>query len=205
MAGRKNSLTPSFSSFEDGAQDGGAQCIRPPGARALSPDGHSSWWSHAFLPVAWPGFGRPVGAESGKLWWVPLRSSIQRDMPSRLSGETGSTLPELRSRIDRDPVQAYLATQYPVAGRSTFQRQQVVAVYRRAKRFFRILEHWKAAEHGEITKAFSVGAGSPYLRLFSSSLPNRTSRFGSAHDGRHRASVGERGTAGVRWLPDSFF
>ena len=117
-----------------------------------------------------PGGLARVREASGRRKWEALVGSLEIVDPERYAEQTfwrdWIDSPELRSRIDRDPVQAYLATQYPVAGRSTFQRQQVVAVYRRAKRFFRILEHWKAAEHGEITKAFSGGLDLPIFVFF---------------------------------------
>ena len=117
-----------------------------------------------------PGGLARVREASWQRKWEALVGSLEIVDPERYAEQTfwrdWIDSPELRSRIDRDPVQAYLATQYPVAGRSTFQRQQVVAVYRRAKRFFRILEHWKAAEHGEITEAFSVGLDLPIFVFF---------------------------------------
>ena len=115
------------------------------------------------------GLARVRGASESRKWKALIRSLEMAD-PERYARQTfwrdWIDTPELRSRIDRDPVQAYLAIRYPLPGRSTFERQQVVAAYRRAQRFLRILEHWKAGEHDPIIKAFSVGLDLPVFVFF---------------------------------------
>ena len=50
---------------------------------------------------------------------------------------------DLRETIDKDPIQTHLATRYPIQGRTSFQRQQVVPAYRKSKTFFSLLERRK--------------------------------------------------------------
>ena len=74
--------------------------------------------------------------------------------------------PKLRKRIDRDPIQTRLETRYPVAGRREFERIQVIAAYRKAKRFLALLEHWKSNEQTGIFKVFDLGMDIPIFVFF---------------------------------------
>ncbi|MEE8350115.1 MAG: hypothetical protein V3R94_11115 [Acidobacteriota bacterium] len=102
--------------------------------------------------------------------WEALVRALEMADPGRYAEPTfwrdWIDSPELRRRVDRDPVQTYLTSRYPLSGRSTFQRQQVVAAYRRAKRLGDILQHWKAGDHDQIIKAFSVGLDLPIFVFF---------------------------------------
>ena len=76
--------------------------------------------------------------------WLALVRALEIAEPERYGKATfwrdWIDHPDLRERIDEDPIQTHLATRYPVGGRTSFQRQQVVAAYRRSKRFFSLLE-----------------------------------------------------------------
>lgn len=117
-----------------------------------------------------PGGLASIRGASRRSKWEALVRALEMVSPEQYAETTfwrdWIDYPELRRIIDRNPVQAYLTTQYPLSGRSTFQRQQVVAAYRKVQRFFRILEHWKAGEHGRIMEAFSVGLDLPIFVFF---------------------------------------
>lgn len=84
--------------------------------------------------------------------------------------------PEVRKRIDRDPVQSHLVTRYPVGERSEFERIQVVAAYRKAKRFLELLERWSKADTGSLVETFESGLDIPVYVFFHLLCPARWRR-----------------------------
>jgi len=72
----------------------------------------------------------------------------------------------LRSLIDREPVQANLITRYPIPDRTETERTIVVQTYRAAKRFLALLEHWKRDENGYVLRSFDLGIDVPIFVFF---------------------------------------
>ena len=102
--------------------------------------------------------------------WVALVRALEVAEPERYGKATfwrdWMDHPDLREKIDEDPVQTHLATRYPIGGRTSFQRQQVVAAYRRAKLFFSLLEAWKEEELKKSLKLFRLGLDMPVFVFF---------------------------------------
>ncbi|MBI4445745.1 MAG: hypothetical protein HY645_07520 [Acidobacteria bacterium] len=73
---------------------------------------------------------------------------------------------QVRKRIDEDPVQAHLESRYPITGRTEPQRIQVVAAYRKAKAFLKLLELWSKGKKKEIFEAFTLGMDVPIFVFF---------------------------------------
>jgi hypothetical protein len=74
--------------------------------------------------------------------------------------------PNLRSLIDRDPVQASLITRYPVPNRTETQRILVVQAYRAVRSFLALLEHWKRDESAYVLRSFDLGMDVPIFIFF---------------------------------------
>ncbi len=74
--------------------------------------------------------------------------------------------PNLRSLIDRDPIQASLITRYPVPNRTETERTFVVQAYRAVKSFLALLEHWKRDENAYVLRSFSLGIDVPIFAFF---------------------------------------
>ncbi|MCK5353421.1 hypothetical protein KAJ77_12600, partial [bacterium] len=92
--------------------------------------------------------------------WVALVRALEIAEPERYGKATfwrdWIDHRDLRDTIDEDPIQTHLATRYPIEGRTSFQRQQVVAAYRRSKRFFSLLESWKEEDLKKFLKLFDL-------------------------------------------------
>ncbi len=73
---------------------------------------------------------------------------------------------DLRSLIDREPIQANLITRYPVPDRTETERTLVVQTYRAVKRFLALLEHWKRDENGYVLRSFDLGIDLPIFVFF---------------------------------------
>ena len=127
--------------------------------------------------------------------WEALIDALEIADPKRYAGRTfwrdWIDHPELRERIDQDPVQTHLATRYPLGGRSSFERRQVVAAYRRAKRFLTLLEHWKAGEYQKIMKAFTLGLDLPIFVFFHLLCPPEHRLSGALMTGDWEQAWGE--------------
>lgn len=115
---------------------------------------------------------RSAGPET---WWGALVWAWELEEPD-LFGPGGRLrdwidVPELGELVDRDPVQAYLVTRYPVAGRSEAERRGNVQSYLRAKGFLRLLQRWAevagALEPSELTPdAWEGLLGVPIFLVF---------------------------------------
>ncbi|MFB3904265.1 MAG: hypothetical protein ACE15E_12515 [Acidobacteriota bacterium] len=119
-------------------------------------------------------FSRP-GLEEVKLAgqpqkWKALVRALELADPDKYTGASfwrdWIDYPGLRSLIDRDPVQADLATRYPVANRTETERTLVVQRYRAVKRFLALLEHWKREENTYVLKSFDLGIDLPIFVFF---------------------------------------
>ena len=97
----------------------------------------------------------------------------------------------LRDKIDKDPIQTHLATRYPIEGRTSFQRQQVVAAYRRSKRFFSLLKGWKEEDFKKLLKLFSLGLDMPIFVFFHLLCPPQQRRSGAVMTGDWEQVWGE--------------
>ncbi|MCH6569899.1 MAG: hypothetical protein IH794_07315 [Acidobacteria bacterium] len=98
---------------------------------------------------------------------------------------------DLRETIDEDPIQTHLATRYPIEGRTSFQRQQVVAAYRRSKRFLYMLEAWKGEDLKKLLKLFSLGLDMPIFVFFHLLCPPQERRSGAVLTGDWEQAWGE--------------
>ncbi len=111
-----------------------------------------------------------VRRASRKRRWEALVQALELAEPDRYGREIFRRdwidVREVRERIDEDPAQAHLVTHYPVGGRSRFERIQVVAAYRRAKRFLSLLEHWRKGEYAQLFQAFQLGMDVPVYVFF---------------------------------------
>ncbi len=99
---------------------------------------------------------------------------------------------DLREKIDKDPVQTHLATRYPIGGRTPFQRQQVVAAYRKSKVFFSLLEGWKEEELKKTLKLFDLGLDMPIFVFFHLLCPPQQRRSGAVMTGDWEQVWGEK-------------
>lgn len=128
--------------------------------------------------------------------WVTLVRALEIAEPERYGKTTfwrdWIDHPILRERIDEDPVQTHLATRYPIGGRTPFQRQQVVAAYRRSKRFFSLLEFWKEEELKKVLKFFSLGLDIPIFVFFHLLCPPKHRTSGAIMTGDWEQVWGER-------------
>ena len=88
---------------------------------------------------------------------------------------------DLRDTIDEDPIQ----------GRTSFQRQQVVASYRKSKTFFSLLERWKEEELKKSLNLFSLGLDMPIFVFFHLLCPPKQRRSGAVLTGDWEQVWGE--------------
>jgi hypothetical protein len=113
---------------------------------------------------------RKVRQASSKQKWLALVRALEIAEPERCTKATfwrdWIDHRDLREKIDQDPVQTHLATRYPIGGRTSFQRKQVVAAYRKSKLFFSLLEGWKKEELKNTLKLFSLGLDMPIFVFF---------------------------------------
>lgn len=102
--------------------------------------------------------------------WAALIQALELADPPRYGERTfwrdWIDVPEVRKGVDLNPVQAHLVSQYPVRGRTDFERIQVVTAYRKAKRFLNLMEQWKQGEYQELFKAFNLGMDVPVFIVF---------------------------------------
>ena len=91
--------------------------------------------------------------------------------------------PEVREAIDRDPVQSHLATRYPIPGRGSVQRRQVVSEYRRARRFLDLLDGWKQGDRERLLRLLSARLDLPAFLFFSLLCPDDMRRGAAALQG----------------------
>jgi len=119
--------------------------------------------------------------------WVALVRALEIAEPERYGKATfwrdWIDHRDLREKIDKDPIQTHLATRYPIEGRTSFQRQQVVSAYRRTKRFFSLLETWKEEDFKKLTKLFSLGLDMPIFVFFHLLCPSQQRRSGAVMTG----------------------
>ena len=97
---------------------------------------------------------------SRKDWWMTLIRVLEIQVPQRY-GRPGHwrdwiDFQEVRKAIDRDPVQSHLATRYPIPGRRSAQRRQVVSEYLRARRFLDLLDGWKQGDRERLLRLLSA-------------------------------------------------
>ncbi|MDA2926439.1 hypothetical protein MYX78_04275 [Acidobacteria bacterium AH-259-G07] len=127
--------------------------------------------------------------------WRALVRALELAEPDRYGKRTfwrdWIDSPEVREKVDGDPVQTHLATRYPVGGRSEFQRRQVVAAYRRSKRFLALLEGWREGEHKKVLKAFSLGLDVPIFVFFHLLCPLKLRRSAAVITGEWEQAWGE--------------
>ncbi len=127
--------------------------------------------------------------------WVALVRALEIAEPERYGKATfwrdWIDHRDLREKIDKDPIQTHLATRYPIGGRTPFQRQQVVAAYRRSKRFFSLLESWKEEELKESLKLFSLGLDMPIFVFFHLLCPPKQRSSGAIMTGDWEQAWGE--------------
>ena len=139
---------------------------------------------------------RQVRQATSQQKWEGLVRALQIAEPERYGKKTfwrdWIDHPELRERIDKDPVQTHLASRYPIGGRSSFQRQQVVAAYRRVKRFFSLLEGWENKELKKTLKVFSLGLDIPIFVFFHLLCPLQHRTSGALMTGDWEQAWGER-------------
>ncbi len=139
---------------------------------------------------------RQVRRATSQQKWEALVRALQLAEPERYEKKTfwrdWIDHPELRERIDTDPVQTHLATRYPIGGRSSFERQQVVAAYRRAKRFFSLLEGWNDKELKKTLKVFSLGLDIPIFVFFHLLCPLEHRSSGALMTGDWEQAWGEQ-------------
>ena len=91
--------------------------------------------------------------------------------------------PEVREAIDRDPVQSHLATRYPIPGRRSVQRRQVVSEYLRARRFLDLLDGWKQGDRERLLRLLSARLDLPAFLFFSLLCPEDMRRGAAALQG----------------------
>ena len=138
---------------------------------------------------------RKVRQATPKQKWVALVRALEIAEPERYRKATfwrdWIDHPDLREKIDKDPIQTHLATRYPIEGRTSFQRQQVVAVYRRSKRFFSLLDGWKEENLKKLIKLFSLGLDMPIFVFFHLLCPPQQRRSGAVMTGDWEQAWGE--------------
>ena len=62
----------------------------------------------------------------------------------------------VRETIDLSPVQSHLASVYPLPGRSSFERKQVVSTYLRVKKFLRLIAAWEKGREEKLLEAIEL-------------------------------------------------
>ncbi len=102
---------------------------------------------------------------------------------------------KVRESIERNPAQAHLQSQYPVPGRSAFERRQVVHQYRQSRRFLDWLEQW-ARGKSEVLKAVRPGLGIPVFVFFHRLTPPARRRSALVLTGGLERVWGDPGSVG---------
>ena len=127
--------------------------------------------------------------------WVALVRALEIAEPERYGKTTfwrdWIDHRDLREKIDEDPIQTHLVTRYPIEGRTPFQRQQVVAAYRRSKRFVSLLESWKEENFKKLIKFFSLGLDMPIFVFFHLLCPPKQRISGAVMTGDWEQAWGE--------------
>jgi hypothetical protein len=138
---------------------------------------------------------RRIRQASSKQKWVALVRALEIAEPERYAKATfwrdWIDHQGLREQIDKDPVQTHLASQYPIGGRTPFQRKQVVAAYRKSKLFFSLLEAWKEENLKKSLKLFSLGLDMPIFVFFHLLCPPRRRSSGAMMTGDWEQVWGE--------------
>ena len=120
-------------------------------------------------------------------WWMTLIRVLEIQAPERYGGRSHwrdwIDFPEVREAIDRDPVQSHLATRYPISGRRSVQRRQVVSEYLRARRFLDLLEGWKLGDRERLLRLLSARLDLPAFLFFSLLCPDDLRRGAAALQG----------------------
>lgn len=102
--------------------------------------------------------------------WKALVRALELADPVRYApgsfGRDWIDHPNLRSLVDREPVQAMLVTRYPVPNRTEAERMLAVQTYRAVRRFLALLEHWKRDENGFVLRSFDLGIDLPLFVFF---------------------------------------
>ena len=73
---------------------------------------------------------------------------------------------EVRETIDENPIQGYLKSIYPIAGRSTLERKQVVETYLRVQRFLKLMELWETGNQRGLEQTLDLGWELPIFYFF---------------------------------------
>jgi hypothetical protein len=73
---------------------------------------------------------------------------------------------EVRDMINLNPVQSHLKSIYPLAGRTDFQRRQVVASYQKVKKLLRLIELWERGEEKKLMDSMNLGWELPLFFWF---------------------------------------
>lgn len=125
-------------------------------------------------------------------WWEAVVKSLELADPERYSIQSywrdWIDSEEVRQLIREDPVNAHLNSNYPVPGRTDFQRRQVVTEYRRVRRFLSVCEAWK---EGDTIKAFEPSLGLPLFLWFHLLCPAELRRSALATFGAMNLSWGD--------------
>ena len=120
-------------------------------------------------------------------WWMTLIRVLEIQDPERygVGGHWRDWMdfPEVRQAIDRDPVQSHLATRYPIPGRRSVQRRQVVSEYLRARRFLDLLDGWKQGDRERLLRLLSARLDPPAFLFFSLLCPDDMQRGAASLQG----------------------
>ena len=73
---------------------------------------------------------------------------------------------KVRETIDVNPIQSHLESIYPLAGRSSFERRQVVGTYLRVKKFLQLVEVWERGEEKRLIDSLDLGWELPIFFWF---------------------------------------
>ncbi len=151
--------------------------------------------SKLLKPCSGAALGVKVRQATPEQKWVALVRALEIAEPERYGKATfwrdWIDHRDLREKIDKDPIQTHLATRYPIEGRTSFQRQQVVAVYRRSKRFFSLLKGWEEEDLKKLLKLFSLGLDMPIFVFFHLLCPPQQRRSGAVMTGDWEQVWGE--------------
>ena len=120
-------------------------------------------------------------------WWMTLIRVLEIQAPERYGRPNHwrdwIDFPEVREAIDRDPVQSHLASRYPIPGRRSVQRRQVVSEYLRARRFLDLLDGWKQGDRERLLRLLSARLDLPSFLFFSLLCPDDMRRGAAALQG----------------------
>ena len=120
-------------------------------------------------------------------WWMTLIRVLEIQAPERYGRPSHwrdwIDFPEVREAIDRDPVQSHLATRYPIPGRRSVQRRQVVSEYLRARRFLDLLDGWKQGDRDRLLRLLSARLDLPAFLFFCLLCPDDMRRGAAALQG----------------------